>query len=91
MLFAEAPQLCQMRRALPFMRHASLAKGLSVHVSAGLLGGVFSAGGVLSRDGMAVSPVCRYEFQDEGARNSVSSQGALCSRVNKPRVLKPCP
>lgn len=81
MLFAEAPQLCQMRRALPFMRHASLAKGSSVHISSGLLGEVFSARGVSSRDGMAISPVCRDECQDEGARNSVSSQGSLS--VNK--------
>lgn len=52
--FSKAPQLCQIRQALPFVCHASLAKGLYVHISLGFLGVRF-CDGVLFQDWMAVS------------------------------------
>lgn len=86
----ETSTFCRGSTALPnmpsFAIHApcSLAKGLSVHISAGLLGEVFSARGILSQDRMAVPSVCRNESRAKGARNLVSSQESLCSSVNKP-------
>lgn len=77
-LFAEASQLCQMCQALPFPCRASLAKGLSVHTSVGLLGVLFYSGGGLDPRLDGCCPCPEGQSQGEVARKAVS-QGLLCS------------
>lgn len=75
--FAKFARLCQIRRALPFTCRASLAKGLSLHISVGFLGVKFCEGDLVPR----LFPLSLGISPRVGDHKGVSSQGH-CAQVS---------